>query len=234
MTMRSGQASTKDDTMSWFDYAHHDTLRYDAFMHDAALKLVQNQLGEDAAELFSSLLSADPQKADAIVLLQGNRLERIPKVVELFHASLAPLVLITGNSTRDVLDATLPELQDALMQEGISNEGIIVDDQAMNTRDQAENTIKRAKKEQWAFLLAVASPYHVLRSYLTFVKQAQIQEWKGVLTMQVSDPPWDPIPQGREISSLALLEEDIQKIGEYVEDVASIEEGLAFLPSHSQ
>ena len=105
----------------------------------------------------------------------------------------------------------------------------MIDDQSLNTLDQAVHTVKQAKEKSWEKLLIVTSPYHVLRTYLTLVKQTREQGWKGSIIMQAADLRWDGIPSGREKTAEDMLVVEMEKIKQYTNDLASIEEGRRFL-----
>jgi len=55
-------------------------------------------------QLQTLMTTPKPEKADAIVWLQGNMYDRGEKVLELYHAGYAPWIVVTGNNTRAVED----------------------------------------------------------------------------------------------------------------------------------
>jgi len=57
-------------------------------------------LTENAKKIFAFLSSQPPEKADAIVWLQGDRYDRGNKVLELFKKGFAPKILVSGNNVR--------------------------------------------------------------------------------------------------------------------------------------
>ncbi|MBI3307887.1 MAG: YdcF family protein [Candidatus Melainabacteria bacterium] len=201
-----------------------------------ARTIVKSYLSQSAAELFSALLRQKPVPADVIVFLQGDRFDRIDKVQSLFHNSLASLVLITGNNVLigqgkryEENDVHLSKLKERLINKGIPEAAIIIDEHSSNTFDQAVNTIKTAKKKKWSTLLIVTSPYHVLRAYLTFIKQFKKQRWKGNIVMQCADLSWDTPPSGRIKTSIEMLKVEMEKIEKYNSDMATIKQGRKML-----
>jgi len=193
--------------------------------------IVAHHMGSDAAILFTGLLNQKPEHADAIVFLQGDRLDRVQKVRELYESGFANTVFITGNNElvgrgkrNEENDMHLSELKGWLVGHGIPEKVMIIDDQSMNTSGQAINTIRLAKEKGWPALLVVTSPFHVLRAYLTFLKQANKQGWKGHIIMQVADLPWGTPPSGRTKTAKEMLAIEMEKIKKYAKDIATIEE----------
>ena len=202
--------------------------------------IVTSVFGAKADRLFAAVLSQKPQKADAIVFIQGDQLDRAAKVKELYNNSFAKHIVITGNNKligpgrrTEENDVHLLVLRDYLVKQEVPESMIIIDDRSFQTVDQAVNTIRLAKKKRWLRLLLVTSPYHALRTFLTFVKQIQEQNWKGSISVQVADLPWDVSPSGRVRTSIEMLKVEMEKIKEYAHDMATIEEGTRFLQSHA-
>lgn len=199
--------------------------------HHKAETIVKSYLGQVAAKLFSTLLRQKPISADVIIFLQGDRFDRIAKVQSLFNNSFADSILITGNNVligrgkrREENDVHLLKLKKRLINKGVPETVISIDERSMNTLDQAINTIKKAKEQKWLKMLVVASPFHVLRAYLTFVRQAIEQGWKGNIVMQCADKAWEMPPGGREKPAIEILKIEMEKIKKYASDLATIEQ----------
>lgn len=199
------------------------------------LAVVQEHLGERGALLFEKILGQAPQKADAIVLLQGDQADRAPMALSLFQQRLAPLILISGNNvlvgpnTRpEESDFELALLEKYLVEHGVPASSVLIDDQAFNSFGQAVNAVRIAKERGWRTLLVVVSAYHALRAYLSFVKQAQDQGWNGTIVVHAVEFPWDSAPSGREKTACEMLELEMEKIQKYAKDIATIEAGLQY------
>lgn len=197
--------------------------------------IIARELGDVAAELFHDLTTQSLSPADVIIFLQGDRLDRLTRVRDLYRARYAPKVYLTGNNAmmerrakNDENDMYLDDLVEILKKEGVPASDTIVDSNAMNTADQAVHAIAEAKKREWQTMLVVTSPYHVLRTYLSFVKQARTQEWQGEIRMAQTQSHWDIVPSGRSKTALQMLEEEIEKIARYKNDLATIEDARAF------
>jgi uncharacterized SAM-binding protein YcdF (DUF218 family) len=198
--------------------------------HKNAIETVENTLGEKASKLFDALLSQEPNRADTIVYLQGDQLDRAPKTAELYNKEYADTVLITGNNDligrgkrNEENDFHLDKLKRYLIENSVENKAILMDDKSMNSKDQAVKVIKLAKEKRWNTLLVVTSPFHILRAYLTLLKQAENQNWSGEIIMQTPDLSWDSVPSGRIKTAQVMLEEDLEKIKKYSDDLVDID-----------
>lgn len=205
-------------------------------MKPHVLSAIEKQLGAHAVELFEKLIAMQPQKANAIIMIQGDRLDRVPLVADLYNQGMAGQVVITGNNEligrgkrNDENDIHLLEIKKLLVERSVPGSAIIIDDASLNTKDQAVHCIVRAKKEGWNTLIAVTSPYHTIRAYLTFVKQIHDQQWKGKLIMQAAPLDWNGIPSGRSKTALEMLDVELEKIKKYSADIALVSQGLHYI-----
>ena len=194
-------------------------------------KIIENMLGNGASKLWKFLLNQQPKKSDVIVLLQGDRLDRVLTAVELYKKKFAEKILITGNNDlvgrgkrNDENDVPLEEIKVFFLKNGIPPEVIIIDEKALNTKDQAINTIATAIKNNWKTIIIVTSPYHLLRAYLAFSLQARHQGWPGEIIMGRADLGWSHIPSGRSKTSLEMLSIEMEKIKKYSADLLEIAE----------
>jgi len=204
-------------------------------MEKSIAAIITMHIGNQAVELFEVLSAGQPCISDALILLQGDRLDRVPATVHAYKTGCAPMVVVTGNNDligrgkrNDENDIHLLELKKALTRQGVLEKAIMIEDASMNTKDQAVHMVALAKKSGWKSMTLVTSPCHLLRAYLSFVKQAHDQQWQGKLCMVAADLRWDHIPDGRSKTSQEMLEVELEKIKTYSHDVASIQEGLEY------
>lgn len=197
--------------------------------HEKAKEIIKKHFGETGVLLFEKILSQKFDSADAIVLLQGDRLDRVEASCMLYKQGVASHVIISGNNELigpdkrpGENDVMLEELHQGLMNGGVPEDAIIIEEKALNTLGQAVRTISIAKTKAWSKLIVVASAYHILRVYLTFQKQIKEQQWEGEVVMHAVLFPWDSVPGGREKTALEMLEVEMEKIQTYSEDMASI------------
>ncbi len=183
--------------------------------------IVNSYFGKQGVKLFNMLLGQKPEKADAIIFLQGDKLNRVKKVQSLYENGFANKIVVTGNNERveELNDSYLSEIKECFLSKGIFEKNIIMDDKALNTLRQAVNVIKMAKEKKWKKLIIVTSPCHLLRAYLTFVKQLMEQDWQGDIIMQAADSDWQ----------MEILSIEMEKLKKYQKDTASIKEGIKYI-----
>jgi uncharacterized SAM-binding protein YcdF (DUF218 family) len=122
-------------------------------------------------EKFICLVSNDsPKKADVIVILEGDGLNRIEKGAELYKAGFAPVVVISGDIDKKPHSIPAAEMKPYLIKAGVPDESIILEEKSMNTREQAIEINRLAVDNKWHSIIMVASHYHQYRAYLTFLK----------------------------------------------------------------
>lgn len=184
--------------------------------------IITESLGKEASVLFGKISLQRPEPADVIILLQGDRFDRVEVAASLYKEGFAPAVLVIGNNELIGLgkrpeenDVALEELKRALIEKGISSDVIDIENRAMNTRGQALFGIKLAIGKKWRRLLIVTSPYHILRAYYYFQEEADLQHWEGKIIVQTPKQDWDSVPGGREKNALEVLRSEIEKIKKY-------------------
>jgi len=124
----------------------------------------------------------------------------------------------------------LDEIKNYLLRNSIPEKEITVDDKSLNTLEQAQNTIKKAKEKKWKSIIVVTSPYHLLRAFLTFLRQAREMKWKGIIYMKGADKlSWFLPPSGRKKQAFEMLAKEIEKMKTYKKDIATIKQGLDYI-----
>lgn len=167
-------------------------------------------------EQFIALVDNDTLKpADAIVLLEGDGFARVAASVRLLRAGLAPQILVSGG-----LDAPgngchpAARLREALMDAGVGEDEILLEDRSLHTRHQAVEVMRIARERGWRGLILVASHYHQYRAYLSFLKGMREAGLELVImNAPVRDLPWfEDSGWGRRLD---LLEDEFRKIEVY-------------------
>lgn len=149
----------------------------------------------EIVELFDRIMKQQPERADAIVWLENEPIERAEKCKELIFADYAPEIVI-GGPTRNMVE-------------------------------QVHHILSIAAEKKWKKLLLVASPYHQMRVYLAFVKQAHDMN----LEIDFINQPVRPLnwyrttPNKGKVPNEIILEE-IEKITNSPADFASFTDGL--------
>lgn len=112
------------------------------------------------------------KKSDAIILLEGDGLNRCSKAIELYKQGFSEIIVFSGGIDNPSY-GSIPysEIVPILVKSGIPPHAIIHEKKSLNTREQAIEVIKLATNRGWKKLLLVASNYHQYRAYLTFLKE---------------------------------------------------------------
>jgi len=112
------------------------------------------------------------QKSDAIVLLEGDGLNRYQKAVDLFKRGFADKIIFSGGIT-DYEYGSFPfsDVLPHILKTGIPEKAIIHEDKSLNTREQAIEVVKMAMENKWNRLILVATHEHQYRAYLTFLRE---------------------------------------------------------------
>ena len=185
-------------------------------------------------EQFCAVLSNGPVlKSDAVVVLCGEDPEpRIGVAAQLFAQGAGLWVLLTGGKHEPPRWFSAEKLTPSLLGLGVSHTRVVIDNESMNTREQAVNTVAAAIEKGWKRLLLVASGYHQYRAFLTFLKALQEAEQDHAIQMMMmpaNQVQWWATPTGMEQTRLNLLTAEFDKLTEYAGDVASYEAGLEYL-----
>lgn len=112
----------------------------------------------------------DKEKVDAIILLEGDGFNRIPRAVELMQKTKSILVFSGNIDDDDYGSFTLKKCLPIFLKYNLRIEDIVFEDKSRNTREQAENIIDMACKQKWGHIVLIASQYHQYRAFLTFLK----------------------------------------------------------------
>ena len=193
-------------------------------------------------KLYNLLLKDKPEKSDAVIWLQGDRYDRAKKVLEIYRSKLAKLVVISGNniligpSTRvRENNIGLSDMKNYLIENGVSQNDIIINDGVTNTKEQAIQIIKLAKQINWRKIILVTSAYHQPRTFLSFVKATHLFSYNGKIINQGVKISDDKIISGRPVGIGFLMKEELNKIKVYQlkGDIASYVDGFDYLEKNS-
>ena len=126
-----------------------------------------------SSEKFIALVDNDIlEKSDAIVLLEGDGLNRYQKAVELYNLKFADKIVFSGGIT-DYEYGSFPfsDVLPHILQTGVPSSDIIHEDKSLNTREQAIEVVKISIQNNWKKIILVATHEHQYRAYLTFLKE---------------------------------------------------------------
>lgn len=110
--------------------------------------------------------------SDAIVLLEGDGLNRYQKAVDLYNGKWAHKIVFSGGIT-DYEYGSFPytDILPHILDTGVPHDDIIHENHSLNTREQAVEVIKLALEKGWRKLILVATHEHQYRAYLTFLRE---------------------------------------------------------------
>ncbi len=167
--------------------------------------------------------------SDAIIVLEGDYSHRIPCAADLFKKNLANLVVISGG-VDDPKTGKIPsrDLKKALVSEGVPARRILLEETSLHTRGQAVEIMKLAARKKWRRIILVASHFHALRAFLTFLKAMQEAGLQlEIFNAPVRDLPW--FIKVSEKSRAELLKEELQKIHTYKKHIVSFLNAIRYL-----
>src|SRR3989344_5947938 len=188
----------------------------------------------DERERYKALLERQELRGgDVIFVMQGDGTFRAPYAAHLYQEGLAPLVALVGNATdRSYGSFSSSEVRDELVRFMVPEHALHFEETCPHTRAEAERGVQLAKEKSWETILILTSPHHQYRAFLTFLKAMRDARLDIKLVNAVASLPWDePLPWG---TRRELLTREFDKIDEYRKkgDVASYEEGIAYLREH--
>lgn len=186
-----------------------------------------------AREQFLSLVFTAPlRKADAIVVLTGDGSARIATAMELLKVGAAPRIVLSGGKNDPPYAVPASALATTLIGRGVAPDRIVVENASQHTQEQAIQVIDRAVAAAWKTLLLVASPFHLPRAVLTFVRELERRSLEleiRVVPVATADLRWSHVPDGHTETRLTLLREDLAKCAAYADHVTTFENGRDYL-----
>ncbi|MDP2365893.1 MAG: YdcF family protein [Ignavibacteria bacterium] len=168
-------------------------------------------------EKFIAIVDNDRlKKSDAIVLLEGDGLYRVQKSVELLNNNWADKIVFSGGI--DDLEYGSYPLSYVLLEfkkYRINKTSLILDENSMNTLQQAINIVEMANEFKWKRIILVASHYHQYRAYLTFLNQVFLKK----MNLELINAPADNLLWFEELEwgmRFNLLDSEFDRIHKYL------------------
>lgn len=116
-------------------------------------------------------------KADAIIVLSGDRGERVKKAADLFHQGYGKYFVISGGTIyNDVTAARL--MKEHALKLGVPESAIILEERADSTYENAHFTLQVLKNYPIHSAIVVSSNYHMNRVKMIFDRDFKNSEIK--------------------------------------------------------
>lgn len=128
--------------------------------------------------------------ADAIVVVSGGDTKaRTAAGIDLYQRGWADYLVLSGAALDKSGPSNAAAMRLQAAQAGIPFEAILVDEEAMNTQQNAENTQSIFKERQFKDVILVTSGYHQRRASLEFNKRANDTIIRNYPV--IADKDWD-------------------------------------------
>jgi uncharacterized SAM-binding protein YcdF (DUF218 family) len=185
-------------------------------------------------ERFCAVLANGPLlKGDAVVILAGEDAgPRLQVGFGLIKTGAAKMIVLSGGRSEPPRRQSAQDLHQQILGLGVSPDRIVLETSSQNTREQAVNVVALAQEYTWARILLVASPYHQVRAFLTFLqamREAKADETLQMIPVPAAQTSWFEKPVGSDESRLQLLDREFTKVEAYHEHMASYVQGLEYL-----
>lgn len=169
------------------------------------------------------------KKSDAVIWFEGDGMSRMDEVMRVYNAGLADYIVVSGGLDREPHSIPAPKMAEKLYEKDYPKEKVIVEDVSQNTYDQGVEIMKLVKQSNWSSIILVASHYHQLRAYLTFLQAMKNAGLKiSMYNSPARDLPW--FTKVTDTNRKELFEAELEKIEEYGKKghVASIADALEY------
>ena len=177
------------------------------FLHEKICTAVQlYQKGWAPYLLFTGKFSAKVTETPELIPLQELQ-EAVVK------GRLQEKDVVTAAKTWDTsLGAAYMRDQAILM--GVPPEAILIEDESLHTRENAEQVLTILKQKQICRIILVTSPFHQLRTYLTFAKVLSPHSI-DIINYYANTGEWHPLTWFLSAKHGKLVESETERIKKY-------------------
>ena len=149
------------------------------------------------------------ESSDVLLVFGSNDLRVAERAVEIFQANLVPKIIISGNVGRSSQNSNFGQaeaevLAQAMTDQGIPTNKIILEKEATNTGENIDFSLKLMQKLglNWQKFILLQAPYMQRRAYSAFCKT---QPDRSAFSTTVRTPFLE-YPYGEEITFTHLIE----------------------------
>lgn len=182
-------------------------------------------------EKFIALVDNDSlRKSDAIILLEGDGLNRYKHAAKLYSEGFSDKIVFSGGITNLSYGSFPFEMvKPLLLQEGIPKKALVHESKSLHTQQQAVEVMKLCADNSWESIILIGSHYHQYRAYLTFLK-AMINVKMKVLIYNspARELPW--FASNEWGCRIDILRDEFEKIEKYsqLELLATFDEVISY------
>jgi uncharacterized SAM-binding protein YcdF (DUF218 family) len=105
-------------------------------------------------------------------------------------------------------------MRDQLLQMGIPADAILLEDESLHTRENAEEVLALIKQHNMKRIILVTSPFHQLRTYLTFAKVFQPYDIQ-IINYYAETGEWNPYTWFLSTEHRKLVKSETERIQKY-------------------
>src|SRR5579875_720231 len=105
-------------------------------------------------------------------------------------------------------------MRDQLLQMGIPADAILLEDESLHTRENAEEVLALIKQYNMKRIILVTSPFHQLRTYLTFAKVFQPYDIQ-IINYYAETGEWNPYTWFLSTEHRKLVKSETERIQKY-------------------
>lgn len=133
------------------------------------------------------------EPADAIIVVSGgDTVARADEGIRLFKDGWADTLVFSGAAQDKSGPSNAEAMRKQAVADGVPANAILVDEDAVNTQQNAENTNSILSENEFKRVILVTSGYHQRRASLEFQKEAKTAGVEIVNSPLMSDKDWGP------------------------------------------
>lgn len=149
-------------------------------------------------------------KADAIVAISGGETtSRTLGAIKLYDQGYAPIIIFSGAAQDPKSVSNAAAMRSIALAAGVPKSSIIIEEDSVDTYENAQNTARIIKDNNITSILLVTSPYHQRRASIEF-KRALGKNVK-VINHSTSDENWRRSAWWKNNYSLNVTLSELQK-----------------------
>lgn len=151
------------------------------------------------------------RRADMIVAVSGGETEqRAQEAVQLYKQGYAPRILFSGAAEDKTGPSNAAAMRMMAIKQGVSPSDILVEEDSVDTLDNAVQSEKIIKAQGAKSIILVTSPYHQRRTAMSFRKV--LGDQTAIINHSAADSSWRKSSWWRSPFAVSLTLSELQKI----------------------